>query len=140
LEVQGGHDYFRFVEGTCIIALCLSALSLSLSVLSAAFRFWTSLQKLSSICFWIVTSVGENEEKANTIQPPLPPSCIFLTFIKYCKNYSQKKIEFFNKTWIKYEFLTTKNIKIHIFHVLVKNSKLFWEILIVLYIFLQNFI
>jgi len=60
LEVQRGQDYFRFVEGTCIIALCLSSLSLSLSlsVLSAAFSFWT------------VTSVGENEEKANTIQPP----------------------------------------------------------------------
>jgi len=28
LEVQGGQDYFRFVEGTCIIALCLSSLSL----------------------------------------------------------------------------------------------------------------
>jgi len=28
LEVQGGHDYFRFVEGTCIIVLCLSSLSL----------------------------------------------------------------------------------------------------------------
>jgi len=27
-----------------------------------------------------VTSVGEKEEKANTIQPP-PPSCVFLTFI-----------------------------------------------------------
>jgi len=24
LEVQGGHDYFRFVEGTCIIACVLS--------------------------------------------------------------------------------------------------------------------
>jgi len=23
LEVQGGHDYFRFVEGTCIIACVL---------------------------------------------------------------------------------------------------------------------
>jgi len=32
LEVQGGQDYFRFVEGTCIIALCLSSLSLSLSL------------------------------------------------------------------------------------------------------------
>ena len=43
----------------------------SLSVLSAAtFSFWTSLQKLSSICFWTVTSVGENKEKANTIQLP----------------------------------------------------------------------
>jgi len=30
LEVQGGQDYFRFVEGTCIIALCLSSLFLSL--------------------------------------------------------------------------------------------------------------
>jgi len=30
LEVQGGQDYFRFVEGTYIIALCLSSLSLSL--------------------------------------------------------------------------------------------------------------
>jgi len=35
LEVQGGQDYFRFVEGTCIIALCLSSLSLTL-FLSAA--------------------------------------------------------------------------------------------------------
>jgi len=32
LEVQGGQDYFRFVEGTCIIALCLSSLSLSPSL------------------------------------------------------------------------------------------------------------
>jgi len=29
-----------------------------------------------------VTSVGENEEKSNTIQPP-PPSCVFLTFNWY---------------------------------------------------------
>jgi len=32
LEVQGGQDYFRFVEGTCIIALCLSSLSLSVFI------------------------------------------------------------------------------------------------------------
>jgi len=32
LEVQGGHNYFRFVEGTCIIA-CVFLLSLSLSLL-----------------------------------------------------------------------------------------------------------
>jgi len=25
-----------------------------------------------------------------------------------------EKIEFFNKTWIKYEFLSLKNVKIHI--------------------------
>jgi hypothetical protein len=44
LEVQGGLDYFRIVEGTSIIALCLSS-SLSLFY-SAAFRFCLSLQKL----------------------------------------------------------------------------------------------
>ena len=32
LKVQGGQDYFRFVEGTCIISLCLSSLSLSVCV------------------------------------------------------------------------------------------------------------
>jgi len=36
LEVQGGHDYFRFVEGTCIIA-CVLSLSILL-LLSAALR------------------------------------------------------------------------------------------------------
>jgi len=68
LEVQGGHDYFRFVEGTCIIALCLSSLSLFYPL---HFSIWTSLQKLYSNCFWPVTSVGEKEEKTNTIQPLL---------------------------------------------------------------------
>ena len=33
--------------------------------------------------------------------------------VKYSKK-NPKKIEFFNKTQIKYEFLTVKNIKIHI--------------------------
>jgi len=44
----------------------VSLFSLSL-FLSAAFRIWTSLQKLYSNCFWLVNSVGEKE---NTIQPP----------------------------------------------------------------------
>jgi len=41
-----------------------------------------------------------------------------------CKIFKKnpKKVEFFNKTQIKYEFLTIKNIKIH---VLLKNSKFF---------------
>jgi len=34
--------------------------------------------------------------------------------VEYCKIFFQKKLEFFNKTQIKYEFLTVKNIKIHI--------------------------
>jgi len=36
LEVQGGHDYFRFVEGTCIVA-CVLSFSVLLH-LSAALR------------------------------------------------------------------------------------------------------
>jgi len=40
LEVQGGQDYFRFVEGTCIIALCLSSLSLSLCFFSLVLGQW----------------------------------------------------------------------------------------------------
>ena len=56
--------------------MCLSSLSLCFYPLHL--RFWVSLQKLNFICFWTVTSVEENEEKANTIQPP---SCVFLTFV-----------------------------------------------------------
>ena len=44
--------------------------------------------------------------------------------VKYCKNILKKKIEFFNKTQIKYEFLTINNIKIH---VLLKNYNFFRE-------------
>jgi hypothetical protein len=69
LEVQGGHDYFRFVEGTCIIALCLSSFSLSVFnhcklVLNITLEAELYLLLIS------VFSLGENEEKANTIQPP----------------------------------------------------------------------
>ena len=42
LEVQGEQDYFRFVEGTCIIACVLSFSVLLL--LSAALRFWTQVR------------------------------------------------------------------------------------------------
>jgi len=87
--VQGGHDYFRFVEGTCRIALCLS--SLSLSVLSTAFRIWTSLQKLYSNCFWSVISVGEIEEKVNTIQPPAPPFLYFSHLQSPWTHFKKKK-------------------------------------------------
>ena len=43
-------------------------------------------------------------------------------YVEYCKKSFKKKIEFFNKTKIKYEFLTAKNLKIHI---LLKNSNIF---------------
>jgi len=35
-------------------------------------------------------------------------------YVEYCKTNSKKELEFFNKTQIKYEFLTVNNIKIHI--------------------------
>jgi len=38
LEVQGGQDYFRFVEGTCIIIVFFLLLFFTLS---AAHRLWT---------------------------------------------------------------------------------------------------
>jgi len=43
-----------------------------------------------------------------------------------------KKLEFFNKIQIKYKILTLKHIKIH---VLLKNSKFFWERLLLYYEF-----
>ena len=93
LEVQGGHNYFWFVKGTCIIVLCLS----SLSVLSAAFRFWLSLQKLNSICFWTVTSVGENEEKTNTIQPL--PSFLCLSHLQILQSIGTKELKSRTDWW-----------------------------------------
>ena len=72
--MQGRVDNFRFVEGitiNCFVSFFSPSLSLSLSLslyLSAAFRLWTSLQKLNSIRFWIVISVL-GEEKETTIQP-----------------------------------------------------------------------
>jgi len=42
LEVQGGQDYFRFVEGTCKIA-CILYFSVLLP-LSAALRLWTQVR------------------------------------------------------------------------------------------------
>jgi len=62
LEVQGGQDYFRFVEGTCIIALCLS--SFSLSVLSVAISHEHHFKRVELYLLLIsVFSLGENEEK-----------------------------------------------------------------------------
>ena len=79
LEVQGGHEYFRFVEGTCIIALCLSSLSLSYCVfIRCTLSLWSLLQKLIVICSRTVTSVGESKKKLTQFNPP---SCVFLTFI-----------------------------------------------------------
>ena len=50
LEVQGGQDYFRFVEGTCIIALCHSSLYLSLFLsLSLALSLSLSLSLSFSV-------------------------------------------------------------------------------------------
>jgi len=44
LEVQGGHDYFRFVEGTCVIACVLSFFAFLLSI--------RCIKTLNSIRLW----------------------------------------------------------------------------------------
>jgi len=75
--VQGGHDYFRFVEGTCIIVLCsFSSLSLSLSLSLSVFIRCNLVLNITSeeelyLLLISVFSLGEIEEKANTIQSPL---------------------------------------------------------------------
>ena len=63
LEVQGGQDYCRFVEGTCIIAWCLSSLSLNSVFIRYILSHWSLLQKLIDSYFWTVTSVGETKKK-----------------------------------------------------------------------------
>jgi hypothetical protein len=67
--MQGGQDYFRFVEGTCIIALCLSSFSLSVVIRCILVLNFTS-ESVLTLLLISVFSLGENEEKANTIQPP----------------------------------------------------------------------
>jgi len=48
--------------------------------------------------------------------------------VEYCKKHCQKKLEFFKKTQIKYEFLTLENIKIHIKLMFSsKNLIFFWR-------------
>jgi len=80
LEVQGGQDYFRFMEGTCIIACVLSFSVLLL--LSDALRLLTQsdselLQTLN------LGTVFQNVRKKSfwkhnsTPHPPPPPSCGF---------------------------------------------------------------
>jgi len=100
LAVSNCNQILRFwwtllggATGTGLLPVCgrnlyncfVSFSSLSLSVLSAAFSFWTSLQKLSSIYFWLVTSVGENKEKANTIQSPF--LCFSHLYTLFTPNY-----------------------------------------------------
>ena len=61
--------------------------------------------------------------------------------VEYCKKKFQNKLEFFNWTQVKYEFLTIKNIKIHIkFMFCLKKLIFLGDIIIILWIFLQNFI
>jgi len=80
LEVQGGQDYFRFVEGTCIIACVLyfSVLLLSYPLHKTlnSLRLWTSSDSKPENIFW----TKEKRSFWNTQFNP-PPSCGFFTFI-----------------------------------------------------------
>ena len=70
LEVQRGQDYFRFVEGTCIIACVLSSSVLYIyplhkdSELTQTLNLRTVLQNV-------------NKEVSKNIIQPRPPSCSF---------------------------------------------------------------
>jgi len=63
-----GQDYFRIVEGTCIIALCLSLLSFYLYSIRCI-GLWTLFQNLNFNRFWTLNLVYK-EEKVKTIQLP----------------------------------------------------------------------
>jgi len=52
-------------------------------------------------CLIFVTYKNKNERKKIKINSKITSTI-------------EKKLEFFNKTWIKYEFFTIKNIEIHI--------------------------
>jgi len=75
VEVQGGQDYFRFVEGTCIIAC----------VLSSSVLFIYPVHKDSELTQTLnLRTVFQNVKEEvfeNTIQPPL--LVVFLTFSWY---------------------------------------------------------
>jgi len=85
LEVQGGQDYFRFVEGTCIIALCLSSLSLSLCFYPLHIKSLITTSEADCHLLLNCDISRSNKEKANTIQPPLlvffSPSCLYFQFV-----------------------------------------------------------
>jgi len=72
LEVQGGQDYFRFVEGTCIIACVLSS-----SVLYI-YPMHKDSELLQTLNLRTVLQNVKEEVFKNTIQSPL--LVVFLTF------------------------------------------------------------
>ena len=72
LEVQGGQDYFRFVEGSCIIACVLSSSVLYIYPLHKDSELTQTLNLRT-----VLQNVKEEVFK-NTIQPPL--LVVFLTF------------------------------------------------------------
>jgi len=68
--VQGVHEYFRIVEGTCIIVLCLSLLSISLLYpLHKTLNFVQDSELYQTLNTGL--SFKNKEEKDNTIQPPV---------------------------------------------------------------------
>ena len=70
LEVQGGQDYFRFADRTCIIALSLSSLSL-LCFYPLHIKSLITTSEADSQLLLNCDISRRNKEKENTIQPPL---------------------------------------------------------------------
>jgi len=84
-EVQGRQDYFRFVEGTCIIACVLSFSVLLL--LSAALRLWTQVR------LWTISdsesgnSFSERKKEKFLKTQFNPPSCGFSNLQAYVRRF-----------------------------------------------------
>jgi len=75
--VQGGQNYFRFVEGTCTSA-CVFILSLSLS-LSLSLTYLLQLDSEAELYQVLNSDFSSRRRKRN--HNSTPPSCVFLTFI-----------------------------------------------------------
>ena len=81
LEVQGRQDYFRFVEGTCIIACVLSFSVLYIYPLHKDSELTLTLNSLQTLNLRTILHNVKEEVFKNTIQPPL--LVVFLTFSWY---------------------------------------------------------
>ena len=77
LEVQGGHDYFRFVEGTCIIACVLSSSVLYIYPLHKDSEL---TQTLNYFRLWTWEQFFRTQKKKFSKTQFNPPPVVFLTF------------------------------------------------------------
>ena len=87
LEVQGRQDYFQIVEETCIVALCLPLLSLSLSLsLSPHYPLHETLNSVPDSELYQTLNIGLSFKIKKKLTQFNPPFCVFLTFSLVVRN------------------------------------------------------